>query len=67
MGNIEEREMFRVFNMGIGMMLIVSEKECAAVLEQLKMEALGEMASLIGHIEKREDDQEKVVLTENRS
>jgi len=66
MGNIEEREMFRVFNMGIGMMIIVPEKECRAVLEQLKMEALGEKAYLIGSIEKREGDQQQVVLAENQ-
>jgi phosphoribosylformylglycinamidine cyclo-ligase len=63
MGNIEEREMFRVFNMGIGMMIIVSEKECQGVLEQLKMLALGEKAYLIGAIEKREDSQDQVCLT----
>ncbi|HDQ03435.1 MAG TPA: phosphoribosylformylglycinamidine cyclo-ligase [Deltaproteobacteria bacterium] len=62
MGNIEEREMFRVFNMGIGMMIIVSEKECLAVLEQLKMEALGEKAFLIGTIEKRQGEQQQVVM-----
>jgi phosphoribosylformylglycinamidine cyclo-ligase len=65
MGNIEEREMFRVFNMGIGMMIIVSEKESQGVLEQLKMLALGEKAYLIGTIEKREDSQDQVCLTEN--
>jgi phosphoribosylformylglycinamidine cyclo-ligase len=65
MGNIEEREMFRVFNMGIGMMIIVSEKECQGVLEQLKMLALGEKAYLIGVVEKREDDQDQVCLNEN--
>jgi phosphoribosylformylglycinamidine cyclo-ligase len=65
MGNIEEREMFRVFNMGIGMMIIVSEKECSGVLEQLKMLALGEKAYLIGAVEKREDNQDQVILTEN--
>jgi phosphoribosylformylglycinamidine cyclo-ligase len=65
MGDIEEQEMFRVFNMGIGMMIIVSEKECQDIMEQLKMEALGENAYLIGVIEKREDDEQQVILTEN--
>jgi phosphoribosylformylglycinamidine cyclo-ligase len=65
MGDIEEREMFRVFNMGIGMMIIVSEKECPEVLEQLKMQALGEKACLIGVVEKREANQDQVILTEN--
>ncbi len=65
MGNIEEREMFRVFNMGIGMMIIVPEKECQDVLEQLKTQALGEKAFMIGVIGKREDDQQQVVLIES--
>jgi phosphoribosylformylglycinamidine cyclo-ligase len=62
-GNIEEKEMFRVFNMGIGMMIIVAEKECQGVLDQLEM--LGEKAYLIGVIEKREDKQDQVCLCEN--
>ena len=65
MGDIEEQEMFRVFNMGIGMMIIVSEKDCPDIMEQLKMEALGEKAYLIGVIEKRENDEQQVILTEN--
>ena len=65
MGEIEEQEMFRVFNMGIGMMIIVSEKDCPDIMEQLKMEALGEQAYLIGVIEKRENDEQQVILTEN--
>ncbi len=65
MGDIEEQEMFRVFNMGIGMMIIVSEKDCPDIIEQLKMEALGEKAYLIGVIEKREDNEQQVILTEN--
>jgi phosphoribosylformylglycinamidine cyclo-ligase len=65
MGAIEEQEMFRVFNMGIGMMIIVSEKDCPDIMEQLKMEALGEKAYLIGVIEKREDNEQQVILTEN--
>ncbi|HPC74430.1 MAG TPA: AIR synthase-related protein [Syntrophales bacterium] len=44
--------MFRVFNMGIGLMIIVTEKECREIMERLS--ALGEEAYLIGTIEKRE-------------
>jgi phosphoribosylformylglycinamidine cyclo-ligase len=62
-GDIEEKEMFRVFNMGIGMMIIVAEKECQDVLDRLKM--LGERAYLIGVIEKRADKQDQVCLCEN--
>lgn len=59
MGNIPEAEMFRVFNMGIGMILVVPEKEHAEVLERL--EKLGEEAYSIGSIEKRENDQPPVL------
>lgn len=61
-GNVEEKEMFRVFNMGIGMMIIVSEKECEEVLNRL--EVLGEKAYQIGFIEKKEDTQEQVLIAE---
>ncbi|OHE20967.1 MAG: phosphoribosylformylglycinamidine cyclo-ligase [Syntrophobacterales bacterium GWF2_56_9] len=54
-GNIEEMEMLRVFNMGIGMILIAAEKDEAEILERLEM--LGEKAYAIGMIEKRENDQ----------
>ena len=57
-GNIEENEMLRVFNMGIGMMIIVSEKDQAEIMERL--EKLGEKAYSIGTIEKKEDDQPTV-------
>ncbi|MBN1366293.1 MAG: phosphoribosylformylglycinamidine cyclo-ligase [Syntrophaceae bacterium] len=61
-GNVEEREMFRVFNMGIGMMIIVAQKESQAVTEHLKI--LGEKAYQIGFIEKKEDSQEQVFISE---
>jgi len=61
-GNVEEKEMFRVFNMGIGMMLIVTEKECQNVLEHLEM--LGEKAYQIGFIEMKDDKQEQVCFSE---
>jgi phosphoribosylformylglycinamidine cyclo-ligase len=48
-------EMLRVFNMGIGMILIAAEKDEAEILERLEM--LGEKAYAIGMIEKRENDQ----------
>ncbi len=61
-GNVEEQEMFRVFNMGIGMMVIVAEKESEEVIQRL--EALGEKAHAIGFIEKKDDAQDQVVLSE---
>lgn len=61
MGRIEEQEMFRVFNMGIGMIVIVSEKESADVMERLEM--LGEKAFILGGVEMRGADQPQVMLT----
>ena len=58
MGSIDPGEMFRVFNMGIGMMVIVPEKSAGDVLERL--EKLGERAYAIGVIEKRDSDQAMV-------
>ena len=58
MGKIDDREMLRVFNMGIGMMIVVPEKESADVLQHL--ENLGERAYHIAVIEKREDKQSRV-------
>jgi len=57
-GHVDLDEMFRVFNMGIGMMLVVSEKEAADILERLNI--LGEKAYMIGSIEKAASDQPSV-------
>ena len=59
-GDIEDHEMMRVFNMGIGMIIIVPAKEATEVIDRLLK--LGENASLIGTIEKRDDEQPSVVL-----
>ncbi len=61
-GNVEGKEMFRVFNMGIGMMIIVPEKECDAVLERLHV--LGEKAYTIGFLEKKDDQADQVLIAE---
>ena len=47
MGKIEEKEMFRTFNMGIGMVVIVEADEAERALS-----ILGEDGKLIGYIEK---------------
>lgn len=47
-GNVEDREMFRTFNMGVGMMLVVSQTEAEIVLRELKEK--GESAYIIGKI-----------------
>ncbi|HVE15240.1 MAG TPA: phosphoribosylformylglycinamidine cyclo-ligase [Chthoniobacterales bacterium] len=40
-GKVDREEMFQVFNMGIGMVLIVSEKSAPAVLKQTKGRVIG--------------------------
>ncbi|MRR17905.1 MAG: phosphoribosylformylglycinamidine cyclo-ligase [Deltaproteobacteria bacterium] len=62
MGHVEEKEMFRVFNMGIGMMMIVSEKESQEILDRLKV--LGETAYMIGVVEKKEDKQDSICFAD---
>ena len=60
-GQVDEKEMFRVFNMGIGMMIVVGEKETKEVLDRLAM--LGEKAYQIGVVEKREGNQDLVYFS----
>jgi phosphoribosylformylglycinamidine cyclo-ligase len=57
-GNVEDEEMLRVFNMGIGMIIIVAEKDQNEIMERL--EKLGEKGYALGTIEKRENDQPTV-------
>ncbi len=47
LGNIEEREMFRTFNMGVGMIAVVSESDKERALEILEREAF-----VCGYVEK---------------
>ena len=47
-GNISDREMFRTFNMGIGMVVVVPEHAAVDVIQRL--EAMQEKAFLIGEI-----------------
>lgn len=57
-GNIDKKEMFSTFNMGIGMMMVVDEADAAAVVKSLA--DAGEKAFIIGDIV--EDRGEKVIL-----
>lgn len=50
-GKIDMDEMFRVFNMGIGMILIVAKNDEAEIIDRL--EKLGETAYSLGSIEMR--------------
>lgn len=47
-GNVEDREMFRTFNMGVGMMMVVPQTDAETVLEELEKQ--GESAYIIGEI-----------------
>ncbi|MBR5228296.1 MAG: phosphoribosylformylglycinamidine cyclo-ligase [Firmicutes bacterium] len=51
-GNIEEKEMFSTFNMGIGMMFVVDAADADAIVSALQ--AAGEKPSVIGKIVKGE-------------
>ena len=47
-GGIPHREMFNIFNMGIGMVLVLDESEAGAAIRIL--ESRGEKASVIGKV-----------------
>lgn len=57
-GNIPEDEMFRTFNSGIGMILIVKTREAEDILGRLR--SMGEKAFVIGEIGKAEREQESI-------
>jgi phosphoribosylformylglycinamidine cyclo-ligase len=54
-GNVAEQEMYRTFNCGIGMVVIVNKSDADAALAQLN--AAGETASVIGAIRARNGDE----------
>jgi phosphoribosylformylglycinamidine cyclo-ligase len=58
MGRIPEEEMWRTFNNGIGMILVVKTEEAEDVLIRLK--ELGERAFLIGRISEVKGEEERV-------
>jgi len=49
-GNVEEEEMYKTFNMGIGMILVVQRSDAQKIMSKLKR--LGEQAFIIGQVEK---------------
>ncbi len=57
-GKISEEEMLRTFNNGIGMILIVRQKEVEDILARLH--TMGEKAFLIGEIGKTEKEQDTI-------
>jgi phosphoribosylformylglycinamidine cyclo-ligase len=60
-GRIEKDEMFRTFNCGIGMVLVVLKEQAGGVLKKLKW--LGEESMVIGEIRKRKRGQSLIVIT----
>jgi phosphoribosylformylglycinamidine cyclo-ligase len=52
-GNIDERDMFNTFNMGVGMSVVVSKEDAEKAVEILK--ANGEDAYIIGEIVESEE------------
>jgi phosphoribosylformylglycinamidine cyclo-ligase len=59
-GNVPRNEMFRTFNMGIGLMVIVERTEVEDICCQFQ--ALGETPYVIGEISPRHDGEEAVEL-----
>lgn len=61
-GNVERNEMYRTFNMGIGMVLVVDDSQAEDMLDRLR--GLGEQAWNIGTIETCSAGTERVELIE---
>jgi phosphoribosylformylglycinamidine cyclo-ligase len=59
---VEQEEMHRVFNMGIGLALVVSAEAAVEALERVK--TLGEQGWLIGEIVASPDDGPEVEYVE---
>lgn len=58
-GEIDEPEMYEVFNMGVGFCVAAAERDCAAILAII--EAHGRAATVIGHVVA--DDEKSVHLS----
>ncbi|MCF6178864.1 MAG: phosphoribosylformylglycinamidine cyclo-ligase [Geopsychrobacter sp.] len=59
-GNLDPFEMYRTFNNGIGMVLVVPPAEVEDIIGRLS--GLNERAFLIGEIAQRTEDEEQVIL-----
>ncbi len=55
MGNVEQQEMYRTFNCGIGMVVVLARADADAALTRLQ--AAGETAWVIGEIRARQGDE----------
>ncbi len=61
-GNVEDSEMYRTFNNGIGMVVVVAEQDVDQAITLLN--EAGESAYLIGHIETATADDDIVVINQ---
>jgi len=61
LGNVPEDEMYLTFNMGIGLIVIVADKDAQKVENELS--SAGETVYRIGRIENRQPDEEPVLFT----
>jgi phosphoribosylformylglycinamidine cyclo-ligase len=61
-GNVEREEMYRAFNMGIGMVLAVADNVVEDIIDRLK--GLGDQAWTIGEITACPEGSERVHLVE---
>ncbi len=59
-GNIEDREMFKTFNSGVGMVLVVAENDVDLTLKTLRQ--LGENAFVMGCIEQSTQEKPEVIF-----
>lgn len=59
-GNITDHEMYRTFNCGVGLVLVVDEKDVETTLSVLKEQ--GENAWLLGHLEARGGDEQVEIV-----
>lgn len=64
-GNVKTAEMFRTFNCGVGMIIVVPENKVSDALALLNAE--GEQAWLLGDITTREGDEAQVEFTGKRA
>ncbi len=59
-GNVTTHEMYRTFNCGVGLMLVVEEQDAISITKAFK--ELGENAWIIGDIKTLNEGQEQVVI-----
>ena len=62
-GNIDQTEMYRTFNCGIGMVLIVDNDQAQPVIDRLS--DLGEKVFKIGNIEETIGDDQVIIQEQN--